>query len=305
MNYGEKVTDFADEYSPSMHTKRFQDYESPNKEVLKHFVKISQQATTLARELYKTRLNVRYGGKSDNQLLDIYYKDKEEGLPIFVYIHGGFWQELDKTTSGPIVHTLIEHYRIILVDYDVCPRVTLLQLTQQISNFFKWLSVYAKETGAPKISICGHSAGAHLALQMFQSEFLQAEQRLNAIDNVFLISGLYDLQQLWSFETCNPNNLLSLNPNLAIQLSPQCCNYNNKLIGQYKAQEVKIHIITGEHDSEAFKRQSQNYAYKLTKLNMDVNYRMFRSYDHFDIIEECSQRNSAISRYIRKELGIY
>lgn len=34
-------------------------------------------ATMKARQLYKSRLDVRYAGDTDNQLLDIYYKNEE------------------------------------------------------------------------------------------------------------------------------------------------------------------------------------------------------------------------------------
>ncbi|XP_061395142.1 kynurenine formamidase [Musca vetustissima] len=297
--------DLEREYSPSLHTKRFQDCDKPNEEVLKNFVNVSREATSLARRLYKTRLDIRYGGKNDNQLLDIYYKEQEHDTPILVFIHGGYWQELDKSTAGPIVHTFVEHnYRVLLVDYDLCPNVTLEQLTQQITNFYKWLKIYAHNTGATKISICGHSAGAHLALQLFDDEFSKLQFSLDFIDHVFLISGLYDLRQLWLLNCTNSNNLLGLDDNSATKLSPICCEYNDELIDKYRQQNIHLHLIVAENDSSIFKTQSQNYAHKLMQLNMNVNYRVFKCYDHFDIIEECSNSSSDISRYMKNEMKI-
>ncbi|XP_073844065.1 kynurenine formamidase isoform X2 [Musca autumnalis] len=297
--------DFEREYSPSMHTKRFQNCAKPDEEVLKHFINVSMEATNLARRLYKTRLDVRYGGENDNQLLDIYFKDEEHGTPILVFIHGGNWQLLDKSASGSLVHTFVElNYRVLVVDYDLCPNVNLAQLTQQILNFYKWLRVYANDTGATKISICGHSAGAHLALQLFDDVFLKSQHDLDLIDHLFLISGLYDLRQLWSLNTTNSNNILGLNANLAIELSPFCSTYNDELLAKYRKQNLCLHLLVGENDSNTFKLQSQNYAHKLMQLNMNVNYRVFRSYDHFDIIEECSNPDSAISRYMQHEMKI-
>ncbi|XP_019894653.1 kynurenine formamidase isoform X2 [Musca domestica] len=262
-------------------------------------------ATFLARRLYKTHLDVRYGGEADNQLLDIYYKEEEYGTPILVFIHGGYWQELDRSSAGPIVHTFVQlNYRVLLVDYDLCPKVTLQQLTQQISNFYKWLQRYARDTRATKISICGHSAGAHLALQMFDNAFAQPQNRLDLIDHVFLISGLYDLRQLWFLNSCNPNNNLCLDDDRAAQLSPFCCAYSEELLEKYREQNIHLHLIVAENDSNAFKEQSQRYAHKLIKLNMNVNYRVFKAYDHFDIIEECSNMSSAISCYMQNAIKI-
>ncbi|XP_065356473.1 kynurenine formamidase [Calliphora vicina] len=264
---------------------------------------ITAYPTILARQVYKTRLDVRYGGESDNQLLDIYFKEQEEGTPIFVFIHGGYWQQLDKSTSGPLVYPLIEHnYRIILVDYNLCPDITLQQITQQMCNFYKWLTIYATETKTPKMSISGHSAGAHLAVQMFKDDFLEPLKRLQLIDQIYLISGVYDLRELWKLNSCNANNILSLNAENAIELSPLCWLYNKDLICEYQKQGLMVHVLVGENDSERFKKQAQEYCSKLKELKLEAVYKEFDNYDHYDIIEECANSKSAISRYICKHL---
>ncbi|KAM7352959.1 kynurenine formamidase [Cochliomyia hominivorax] len=297
--------DLEREYSPSLFTKRFQNCAKPEEEVLKNFINVSENATKLARNLYKTRLDVRYGGTNDNQLLDIYFKDQEEGTPIFVYIHGGFWQLLDKSSSGPLVHTLIEHnYRIIVVDYNLCPDISLQQLIQQICNFFKWLKSYALETKTPKISVCGHSAGAHLSCLILKEEFLEPLKRLELIDQIFLISGVYDLQELMNLNSVNPNNILRLNKEKAIELSPLLWQYHGNLLKEYRKQAVKFHVLVAENDSERFKKQSREYYAKLKELEMEAYYKEFEVFDHFDIIEECANPKSSISRYICESLKV-
>ncbi|XP_037821137.1 kynurenine formamidase-like [Lucilia sericata] len=295
--------DLDREYSPTLHTKRFQNFAKPDEEVINNFINVSEKATLLARQQYKTRLDVRYGGDNDNQLLDIYFKGQEEGTPIFVYIHGGYWQLLDKSTSGPLVFPMIEHnYRIILVDYNLCPQVTLEQITQQICNFYKWLQKYAVETKAPKICISGHSAGAHLSLQMFREEFLQPLKRLNLIEQIFLISGVYDLRELWCLKSVNPNDILNVNADKAKELSPFCWLFNMDLLAEYQKQGLRIHILVGENDSDRFKQQAQEYYNKLRALKLHTEYKEFKAYDHFDIIEECVNPKSSISSYIRESL---
>lgn len=212
---------------------------------------------------------------------------------------------MDKSTSGPLVYPLIEHnYRIILVDYNLCPHVTLQQITEQICNFYGWLKVYADKTKAPKISICGHSAGAHLAMQMFKEEFLLPLKRLQLIDQLYLISGLYDLRELWPLRSCNPNNILDLSAFKALKLSPICWSYNKDLLHQYQKQGVKFHVLAAENDSECFKKQSQDLNKKLTEFGLNSVYKEFLQYDHFDVIEEFVNQNSNISRYICENLKL-
>lgn len=71
------------------------------------------------------------------------------GSPIFVYIHGGYWQELDRHTSGSFVEPLVElGFRVIAADYNLCPTVSLHELNKQIHDFYEWLFGYAKDTQA-------------------------------------------------------------------------------------------------------------------------------------------------------------
>lgn len=55
--------------------------------------------------------------------------------PVFVYIHGGYWQELNKINSaycvGPLVAAGI---KVIVLDYDLCPSIALEQIVSEIER---------------------------------------------------------------------------------------------------------------------------------------------------------------------------
>jgi arylformamidase len=40
-------------------------------------------------------LNISYG-KSKREKLDIYGDNLDQSAPVFIFIHGGYWQEVDK-----------------------------------------------------------------------------------------------------------------------------------------------------------------------------------------------------------------
>uniref|UniRef100_A0A1B0G9V8 Alpha/beta hydrolase fold-3 domain-containing protein n=1 Tax=Glossina morsitans morsitans TaxID=37546 RepID=A0A1B0G9V8_GLOMM len=306
MNSNTAAVDFEKEYSPSLNIKRFRNYEKPYEKVVQHFISHGKAATTLAFRSHKVRENVRYGGLTDNQLVDIIYNDSEFGSPIFAYIHGGYWTSLDKSSSGTFVGPLLEQgYRVLLVDYNLCPTVTLEQLCEQIRNFFKWLQHYAKETQPSSISICGHSAGAHLLCQIFNEDFLRQQQpELYAINHLFLISGVYDLRELWKLTCCNENNKLGLDAVRAEQLSPLCWPYNKKLLLLHNKQDLQVHVMVAENDSATFIKQSQSYADKLKLMELKVDYKIFNDYDHFNIIEDTAIANSIVSLYIKEKLNL-
>lgn len=65
--------------------------------------------------------NIRYG-PNDRQLLDIYEDDSISSDNTFVYIHGGYWQELNKDISAYCVQPLVTAgIRVIIPDYDLSP----------------------------------------------------------------------------------------------------------------------------------------------------------------------------------------
>lgn len=71
------------------------------------------------------------------------------GSPVVVYIHGGYWQELTKNQSAYCVSPLIENgYRVIILDYDLCPNVKLEEIVQQIRKAMKFVFEYAGSSDA-------------------------------------------------------------------------------------------------------------------------------------------------------------
>lgn len=68
--------------------------------------------------------------------------------PIFIYIHGGYWQELDKTVSAYVVEPLHNAgHKVIVLDYDLCPNISLEQLADQIQRAGIWIVNYAMSMG--------------------------------------------------------------------------------------------------------------------------------------------------------------
>lgn len=66
-------------------------------------------------------------------LIDNFLSDSQ----IFVFVHGGYWHlDFDKTNSAYVVEPLYKAgIKVVVLDYDLCPKVTLEQLVIFIFNF--------------------------------------------------------------------------------------------------------------------------------------------------------------------------
>lgn len=90
-------------------------------------------------------LDVEYGS-DDSEKFDIYGDDLPEDAPLFVYVHGGFWQMLNKKDSAYSAKPLVQKgYRVIVLDYDLCPKITLEEVVKQMKCAGEYILNYAEE----------------------------------------------------------------------------------------------------------------------------------------------------------------
>lgn len=152
-----------------------------------------------------------------------------------------------------------------------------------------------------KLSICGHSAGAYLSTLLFNKRI----QRLSCSERIvsfFLISGIFDLRECWSLPSVNPMNILNLDTTSSRELSPICWDLDLEFIDFAKRINLQIYVIVAENDSNTFKGQSLAYAKKLEELGLQIEFKIFQGYDHFDIIEDVHIKNSMINTYLLEKI---
>jgi acetyl esterase len=66
--------------------------------------------------------NIPYG-KSDAELLDVYGTDLgADGIPVFLWVHGGAWLTGNKDWSGFFIQNVYSWgFKSIIVGYPLCP----------------------------------------------------------------------------------------------------------------------------------------------------------------------------------------
>ena len=141
------------------------------------------------RQKFSYHADIVYG-EHDRQKIDVFPTEKyTQNSPALVFIHGGYWRMLDKSIFSFIAPEFLSAgVAVALVNYRLLPDVGLADIVDDVKTATSWLVTNADKFGfdSNKITLCGHSAGAHLAAH--------AAMDLNA--NFIGVSGVYDLEPI-------------------------------------------------------------------------------------------------------------
>ena len=235
--------------------------------------------------------NIAYG-KGPLQKLDIFGKNnKEELKPLHIFIHGGYWRALDKDyhahMSVPFNKNNILFFNI---NYDLCPKVTLSDICDQAIEATIWIFNNSKNYGGnnKKISISGHSAGAHLVSYLLSIDWSMYDLPKNVFQGAALISGIYNLEIV---QKISVNKELNLS-NKEVQ--------EKTTLNKLPTFKIPLFISYGENEPEGWKHQSISYCDFLTKN--DYKYKVIESIgdNHFTLIDTLANENSNICKEIIK-----
>uniref|UniRef100_A0A182VUS7 Kynurenine formamidase n=1 Tax=Anopheles minimus TaxID=112268 RepID=A0A182VUS7_9DIPT len=283
------------QYSPSAWSVRFP---TPG-EVIDYHVKFVKNESDRNKEQLETTLDVPYGS-GDRDKVDIYGENLPADAPLFVYIHGGYWQMLEKETSAYPAKPLVDRgVRVMIVGYELCPDVTLEELVRQLKVAGEFVLNYATENCVKHVSIAGHSAGAHLIASMLDQSFQSAVgEELAILKDVYLISGVYNVQELRYTKSVNKDNLLGIDDGNAKRLSPLFASYDH-----LRSTGLKFHVYVAQHDSDVFREMSSKMCERLQSFGLSCDLNVLPNLDHFDIVENLALSDYAITSAILEGAG--
>ncbi|NCF83025.1 MAG: alpha/beta hydrolase fold domain-containing protein [Proteobacteria bacterium] len=188
-------------------------------------------------------------GSDPGERLDWYPATGSGPRPILYFVHGGYWRSLDKddfTFIVPALHQL--GLDVVVVNYGLCPRVTVAEIVAQVRRGLTWTKDRASEYGADpgRIYLTGHSAGGHLVAMLMATDW-DGEGRADvgtAIRGGLAISGIYELEPLCHTSI---NIEARLDTAEAIALSP---------VLKVPTVAAPLALAVGDDESDEFKRQS-------------------------------------------------
>ena len=148
----------------------------------------------------KVTRDVAYDEADDSlRSLDIYAPADARGLPVMVFIHGGGWRQGDKGQAAEKGRFFVERgWLLVSINYRLSPAVQHPVHIEDVIRAVAWVKAEIADYGGDpeRISLMGHSAGAHLAaLAGVDTRRLAAEGLTPSdVSSVILLDGAgYDI----------------------------------------------------------------------------------------------------------------
>ncbi|MGV1838074.1 alpha/beta hydrolase [Rhizobium rhizogenes] len=139
----------------------------------------------------RAKLDLAYGPGARNRFDLFIPSEKPKGLVVFV--HGGYWLELDKSYSSHLAAGAVANgYAVAFPSYTLCPEIRITAIAKEIAAA---IGAAAEMIDGPLI-LTGHSAGGQLATRMATITSPLSASVQTRIRHVLSISGLHDLRPI-------------------------------------------------------------------------------------------------------------
>jgi len=213
-----------------------------------YFARWAESSARARATMWTSHLDQRYG-ESPNETIDLFPARKGDGS-CMMFIHGGYWRSLDKSDFSFLAPAWVDAgVSLALVNYDLCPNVSIEEIVRQMLRASRWLYLNAEQYGMDedRLYVCGHSAGGHLAAMMMAAIWPVFDARLpkDLWKGALAVSGLYDLRPLLQVDWLNAD--LKLDEATAYRLSPALLP---------AATRSPVMTSVGGDESSEFKRQN-------------------------------------------------
>ncbi len=227
-----------------------------------------------------------YGPKDRNKL-DIFWPGKNRNVPMAMFVHGGYWQMLDRPVFSHMAKGLNQRGVAVAVpSYTLCPETSISGIIDELRRA---CAVLWKTYDRP-ITVFGHSAGGHLAACMIATKWNRLHKMLpeQLVRSALSISGVFDLAPL--IET-KRNEVLKLDAEEAKSASPY-----NWLIepGQ------RFDAWVGSEESSEFLRQSKSMAQRWQMMGAATRYEEITGANHFTAIDPLTDPRSPMVERLRE-----
>lgn len=185
-----------------------------------HFARWAE-GSQKARATMTCHLDLRYG-EMPGETIDLFPSRRGDGS-CMMFIHGGYWRSLDKRDFSFLAPAFVTGgISLAVVNYDLCPKVSMEEIVRQMLRASRWLWLHAEEYGMDqdRLYVSGHSAGGHLTAMLMTALWPVFDANLpkDLWKGGLAISGLYDLRPITSVDWLNVD--LRLDAESALRLSP-------------------------------------------------------------------------------------
>lgn len=236
-----------------------------------------------ARAVLPHQADLAYGAHPRETLN--FFAASQPGQPILVFIHGGFWQAMDKSDFDFVAQGFASAQaggiaNVAVLNYPLAPAARMDRIVASLRRALLWLWRQAPALGADPNAICvaGHSAGGHLAAMAALADWPAQEPNAPPllVKGASAISGIFDLRPVQlSFH----NDVLRLDLDEAERNSPLL------LLSSAKRSLPPMAFAVGEYETDAFHDQQSTFVSAYHGVAPVVTAITEPRRHHFDILD--------------------
>jgi arylformamidase len=226
---------------------------------------------------FQDTLDLRYG-PHPRETLD-YFSCGKRNAPLFVFIHGGYWQMRNKemfrfVASGPLAHG----FDVANIGYPLAPDRDMRGIIASLRSAFSYLRLHNSELGfdASHIYVSGWSAGAHLAVNMLEER---------GVCGALAISGIYDLEPI---SKSYLNDKLQLTESEILLFSPLRKPFVKK----------SVVVVVGADELPELRRHSIEFAMRRAGDGISGSFNLLSNQNHFTILEELEDPEGSLTQLL-------
>jgi arylformamidase len=228
-------------------------------------------------------------GPGPRNVIDLFEADGDGDGAIVMFIHGGYWQALDGSSSSHCARGLNRHGITVAVPtYDLCPQVTIGTIIQEMRSAARELA----RLGRPLV-ISGHSAGGHLAACMLATDWHALDPALpqDLVRAAYAISGLFELEPL-----------VATSVNKALGMDNASAHAASPLFWTPPAGK-SLDAVVGGSESAEYLRQSRTIAERWGAAGVATRYGEIADANHFTAIAPLADPDSAMVARLKELAG--
>jgi arylformamidase len=227
------------------------------------------------RAMPGAQLDVPYGER-EREKID-YLPSGTARAPLFVFLHGGYWQRNAKdmfafAADGPLAHGI----DVALLGYTLAPEVRLSDIVAEVAQALTFLQRNAGTFGfdGDRIFVGGWSAGGHLAAVACDQPTVRGG---------LAISGIFDLEPI---ALSYLNEPLRLDRNEIETLSPARMLHGGM---------APLHLAVGGNELSELQRQSVSFKDLADRAGLPVTLAFLPGHHHFSILDELVRPDGALT----------
>ena len=233
-------------------------------------------------------------GELPLELLDIYPSSLPQSKTL-IYIHGGYWQRLDKSDFHFITEAFQSYnFTTVILNYPLAPAVSLDQIVLSCCKAIQWLHQNLSQYNGDshQMYVAGHSAGGHLAAMLMTTDWSHFNLPGEVIKGYCAMSGLFNLTPI---RLSDINEVLKMDQDMVLRNSP---------VQLKPLTQSPLLLAVGADESDEFKDQGRELYADWKEKSISLQLLEIPGLNHYSILETIIEPTSSLHQFIRRLMKI-